>query len=215
MTEKERIEKFKSHNLVVNCRTEEEARKFIDWCYNNGIKWKVGGNNNTTNWHIGQDKTIYRYDGNLVFWMIEKNKKCEYEIMTYQEFFKEDKMSNLEYVIKSIKKNEPDCRRMLCDVIYEFKNKTPCCGKCPECEFSTHINVLEYLAEKHNSTIKVTQFEYDLLNSMKPSKSSYKYVTMYGFPVFTAMKHKGYFKNIESSMKFCDVYERMEVSENV
>ena len=35
MTNKERVNKFRLEEIVVNCETEEEAKEFIKWCYEN------------------------------------------------------------------------------------------------------------------------------------------------------------------------------------
>lgn len=41
MTDKERVEKFKSGEIAVNCSTEEESRQFIEWCHRNDIRWTI------------------------------------------------------------------------------------------------------------------------------------------------------------------------------
>lgn len=42
MTNEERVQKFKDLNIAINCEIEQEAKKFIDWCYDNGMKFSNG-----------------------------------------------------------------------------------------------------------------------------------------------------------------------------
>lgn len=211
MTEKERIEKFKSHNLVVNCKTEDEAKKFFDWCYENGFKWDVIWKNRNI-WY--NENTCYRFCENdtLSYSNYIDYSNRGFEIITYEDFFKENEMTNLDYLIKNIENSKKEDN--VCRVVYELKNRHRCYRNCYGCEFHTTNNVLRYLAEKHSDKIKVTQFEYDLIDSLKKTYSAYSKDRMNKFPIFTHMKEKGYFKNIENLKRFCDVYERLEV-ENV
>ena len=118
-------------------------------------------------------------------------------------------MTNLDYLVENLKESYND--ESICSLLYTLKNGSGCGCYCKECEFNNTIDVLKYLAEKHSDKIKVTQFEYDLLDSSKPPECSYRYVKMDDFSFFTGMKNKGYFKNINGNERFCEVYERLEV----
>ena len=213
MTENERVKMFKSHNLVINCRTEDEAEKFVKWCYQNGFKWfdTEEHGSTITNWYLNKNETAYRYDeqGYLAYGSAKNYRGVK--IVTYKEFFNEEKI-NLEWMIENIDTFKTANSDNVCSVVYELKNKKQCEEiHCEGCEFNKTINVLKYLAEKHSEKIKVTQFEYDLIDSINKDNTIYNITTMLKFPIFIRMKEKGYFKNIESLNRLGEVYERMEV----
>lgn len=61
-------ENFKNGKIRVNCRTKEEAEKFIDMCYNNGICWCVKDDNERTYWLRYKENTYYScMDERLVY----------------------------------------------------------------------------------------------------------------------------------------------------
>ena len=67
-------EDFKNGGIRVNCTTEEDAKKFIDMCYENGIYWYFD-NNYETYWSIHKKNTYYScINGKLVYGDIS----CEY-----------------------------------------------------------------------------------------------------------------------------------------
>lgn len=39
------VERFKTERIAINCETEQEANKFIDWCYDNGLEFNYGKKN--------------------------------------------------------------------------------------------------------------------------------------------------------------------------
>lgn len=215
MTNEERVEKFKSSQLVVNCQTKDEAKKFIKWCYENGIVWENGVVGDTK-WH--DEKTCYRRfpTGSLSFSTMEIYENRDFEIMTYQEFFKEDEMNNLDYILKNIeKKHKEDA---ICSVLYSFKTGYNCESRmenCQECEFNNTIGVLKYLAEKHDNKIKVTQFEYDLLKSYIENCNASNYnQRLRNYHIVVKMKEKGYFKNLDLDKTVGEIKDLLEV-ENV
>lgn len=209
MTEKERIEKFKSHDLAVNCRTEDEAKKFVEWCYKNGFKW-FDGDFNKTNWH--KKTTCYRCyeDETLCYEDIEESITCDYEVMTYQDFFKEDEMTNFEYLIENLKESYND--ESICFLLYTLKNGSGCGCYCKECEFNNTIGILNYLSEKHSDKIKVTQFEYDLLNVYitNAMKSNYNQ-RLTNYNVIVRLKEQGYFKNLNLYQTIGQIKDLLEV----
>ena len=51
---------FKNHKFGVHCKTEEEAREFIEMANKNGIEWKLSDKFHT-NWDIYKKNTYYAY----------------------------------------------------------------------------------------------------------------------------------------------------------
>lgn len=39
MRNEERIEQFRTDDIAINCETKQEAKQFLDWCYENGMEW--------------------------------------------------------------------------------------------------------------------------------------------------------------------------------
>ena len=63
MTDKERVEKFKSGKIAVNCFTEEEARQFIEWCHRNDIRWTNNDNDTIrTYFYVNKENTCYKFN---------------------------------------------------------------------------------------------------------------------------------------------------------
>ena len=59
MTKQEFDSKFAGENTVVNCRTEELARKFLDKATEFGYKWVDGSEYKFTNWKRYEASTVY------------------------------------------------------------------------------------------------------------------------------------------------------------
>ena len=90
MTDKERLEKFKSGKIAINCPTEKEAREFIEWCYINDMKWNFG-EELLTYFYIFEEQTCYFYHKdserlycNEKFYLFAER----IPIMSYKEFMK-------------------------------------------------------------------------------------------------------------------------------
>ena len=86
------IERFKNGEFVVNCRTEDQAKKFIEICYDNGIEWYSLINEKTTDWSSYEEETCYRGEGCRLNYGYEDWYKGEYEIITFEEFMEEYNM---------------------------------------------------------------------------------------------------------------------------
>ena len=212
MTNEERVRKFKSHKLVINCRTEEEAKKFVKWCFENGVKW-LTSSVITTRWSCCD--TCYRCyeDGCLVNSIISSY--SEYEIITYKDFFKDEEQTNLKYMIDNYESIKNIDMRLICETIYNIKNGNKCHNDCEKCEFCEVIDCLKYLQEKHTETIKVSQFEYDLINSFSnatASNATANTMLIYSFDIFKNMKQKGYFNNVPN-ITIGEIIKRMVVEE--
>lgn len=66
-------EDFKEHKFGVHCKTEEEAREFIEMANKNGIEWKLSDKFHT-NWDIYKKNTYYTYiDDVLIYGGIHIN----------------------------------------------------------------------------------------------------------------------------------------------
>ena len=60
-------EDFKNGKIVVNCKTEEESKKFIKQCYKYGIKWRYGNENNTQ-WKDMNEKIYYECEDEYIYY---------------------------------------------------------------------------------------------------------------------------------------------------
>lgn len=81
------LEMFKTGQVVVNCRTQKEAEKFIDWCYSNGVEWLYEDDENTE-FSVYKESTCYRIDDDnyLVYGSEMYYETADYEIITFNEF---------------------------------------------------------------------------------------------------------------------------------
>lgn len=60
-------EDFKNGKIVANCKTEEEAKKFIKQCYKHGIKWSYSNENNTQ-WEDMNEKIYYECEDEYIYY---------------------------------------------------------------------------------------------------------------------------------------------------
>ena len=82
------IEKFKNGEFVVNCRIEDQARKFVDICYDNGIEW-CNGSKTDTHWYFYGNEICYRGDGYRLLCSNVEWYKGYWQIITFDEFMEE------------------------------------------------------------------------------------------------------------------------------
>lgn len=62
------FEKFRAGEQVVNCQTQEDANKFIQWAKENGCSWREEGPGDQTEWRVYKEGTTYMMrDGHLFF----------------------------------------------------------------------------------------------------------------------------------------------------
>ena len=195
MTNKERIEKFKNEKIAANCKTEEEAKEFVKWCYANGFKWDDLPEG-TTFFDDYKNETCYVFDfgedKQLEYGYKDFYEEKGYEIIKYKDFMEEKEMTNLEYYVsKGIVKDST----VLCNVAHVCKYGGYCNGKsCFECEFDNNVNLcVKTLLEEHEEHIKLKQWEYDLIKAnlktnINPSFNWYADLCK--------MKEKGYFKGV-------------------
>ena len=122
-------------------------------------------------------------------------------------------MTNLEYLKKSFNKFKLCDDDLFCEFAFisktgerceEFKGKG-CSEDCSECQFRNIRNAIDYLLQEHKESIKLKQWEYDLMCGLGRSKFCNWYYLCY-------MKEKGYFKGVtDTSMKIEDILKNCEV----
>lgn len=86
------IERFKNYGLAVHCDTEEKAKKFIEWCYENGMEWQLESSKPFALTHYASyhNKTTYSLGGDnyLKFGTASWYKEHGYKVVTYDDFMK-------------------------------------------------------------------------------------------------------------------------------
>lgn len=175
MTDKERVEKFKSGKIAVNCFTEEEARQFIEWCYRNDIRWQHDDKTKTY-FDVNKGRTCYRSDNkvNRLFYSSKNFYANEgFDVITYKEFMKEDKkrMTNLEKYYNELTGcgKSPNCYWL--EVIKKGNCHELTCKKCGM-DFVHWLNE-EY--KENKEPIKLTKVQQEILKCLPPcSKISLK-----------------------------------------
>lgn len=116
-------------------------------------------------------------------------------------------MTNLEFYKDEIKEKIKNGESFVC-AICQAKNKN-----CPQCSADDGddvlCNVVDWLLEEHKETIKLKQWEKDLLEKFNKSQ-----FFDYESPLFK-MKDDGYFKGVtDTSMALKEILDNCEVSEN-
>ncbi len=214
MTNKERVNKFRLEEIAVNCETEEEAKAFVKWCFDNGMGWGCG-NEDETFFNSFKNKTCYSFDyftGDecLVYDSESYCRGDDYEVITYKDFMKENKMTNLEVAVS---KGLINIGNALCGCAHIIKYGGRCNDKgCDECEFNNDVNLcVKTLLEKYKEPIKLTRFEYDLLDYFSflgcgAKRFEYYNITKYLF--YT----KGHFKGVyDTSMTLQEILDNCEI----
>ena len=210
------VERFKTERIAINCETEQEANKFIDWCYDNGLEFYNG---KKTYFSEYLERTCYSYnycgDCKLEYGIAEFYDEENWKIIKYKDYFKEGiKMKNFDKYMKDIliDSNEQDYQ-VTCWWRYKYlgeRTDTECsCDDCTECQ----KQFFEWLNQEYKEPIKLTQFEYDMLSTT--SKYHLWLGELKNGLYYIKMKEKGYFKNVDLSMTAKEVLENCEVVENV
>lgn len=177
MTNEERIQKFKSGKIAVNCSTEEEAKQFVKWCNDNDIAW-LNSTKSGAEYELYLTDTCYIYHpfyGSL--WITSKRnfEKCKNKIISYKEFMKgyKKRMTNLEYILNNFNKetiNETDC---ICETLRNCLGMPDCCGiHCRDCKFDSQYEVLKALNDIHKeNNISLTKVQYEILKCLPQCSS--------------------------------------------
>lgn len=205
------VERFKTERIAINCETEQEANKFIDWCYDNGLEFYNG---KKTYFSEYLEITCYSYnycgDCKLEYCRAEFYDERNWKIIKYKDYFKEGiKMKNFEKYIKEISKilaNSHCDNAHLCNIC----NVRNVCEKLASLD---EKEIQEFLLTDYKEPIKLTQFEYDIINYHG------KLAKFNDICILMAMKNKGHFKDMNSakkrSMTIKEILENCEVVENV
>ena len=83
------IERFKDERMVVNCKTEEQAKEFIEICYENDMQWGSNGRS-ATFWDRYEEEMCYEYDIRYLYYSSKEYfGKNGYQIITFDEFMEE------------------------------------------------------------------------------------------------------------------------------
>ena len=224
MTDKERVEKFKSGKIAINCSTEEEAIEFVKWCHDNNIEW-LNSTKNGAEYDIYLTDTCYMYHPFYrSLWVTTKRnfEKCKNKIITYKEFMNKP-ITNLEYILNNFNKeiiNETDC---ICETLRNCLGMPDCCGiHCRDCKFDSQYEVLKALNDIHKeNNISLTKVQYEILKRL-PQNSSIPisgnelivhkdnlemFMDKLGVKIIDSNNHE------EKSFKIKDILENCEVVE--
>lgn len=87
MRNEERIELFRTDDIAINCETKQEAKQFLDWCYENGMEWHASIKKST---HYAGKETCYSYLTHLGVGSIQHYKTEGFKIIKYKDFKKEN-----------------------------------------------------------------------------------------------------------------------------
>lgn len=101
---KEIWESFKAGETAINCTTEEQSKKFIEYCYKEGLKWSLAESSETY-WIIAKEKTCYGYSLEYLDYGVPRDYEDEQTtVKTYKELMEvEMKTLIFKEVIANIK----------------------------------------------------------------------------------------------------------------
>ena len=220
MTNEERIERFRNEKIAVNCETEEEARKFIEWCYENGFEWDIS-EPGVTHFYYYKDKTCYTFNfcdcEHLGYSFKQFYEKKGYEIIKYKDFMGIKRMTNLEhFVSKGLIRNG----NTLCYAAHICKHGVDCREKeygCSECEFNDVDLCVQALIQEYKEPIKIklAQWEYDFLNTLRKYHATTFMSDKFNEYLCDDMKQKGHFKGVhDKTMTLQEILDNCEVVED-
>lgn len=182
MTDKERVEKFKSGEIAVNCSTKEESRQFIEWCYLNDIRWTDNNNTVRTYFYVNKENTCYKFNiasGALFYSSKKFYKNNGYIVITFKEFMKKP-ITNLEYILNNFDRETILNTDSICMTLRTCLGMPDCVDDdikkikihCCECKFNDQFEVLKRLNEIYKEPItKLTKVQYEILKCL-PQRSA-------------------------------------------
>lgn len=132
----------------------------------------------------------FKEDINLLTGLVNKNFE-EKEESNFEHYKEEIKRAGYDFALVNGKPTA--CKWMLCDKCF-FKDRMLCAKKRSE-----------WMLKPFKQKYKLTQFEYDLLQSYA---DGYKFKDI--MPLIV-MKEKGYFKNVDKNELIKDIIENCEV----
>ena len=118
-------------------------------------------------------------------------------------------MKNLEKILSCVD-TELVKTTCVCRYAYKLKHQRNCTGiSCNICEFRKAINTLTYLNEEYKKPIKMSSFEYAVLESFLNTRSDHVANYTFGdFEFFKDLKNKGYYENVDPNLTLREIYER-------
>lgn len=135
----------------------------------------------------------FKEDINLLTGLVNENFE-EKEESNFEHYKEEIKRAGYDFALVNGKPTT--CKWMLCDKCF-FKDRMLCAKKR-----------IEWMLKPFKRKYKLTQFEYDLLQSYA---NGYKFKDI--MPLIV-MKEKGYFKDVDKDAKIEDILESCEVIKN-
>lgn len=176
MTDKERVEKFKSGKIAINCSTEEEAIEFVKWCNDNDIAW-LNSTKSGAEYELYLTDTCYMYHPVYrSLWITSKRnfEKCKNKIISYKEFMNKP-ITNLEYILNNFDRETILNTDSICMYIRTCLGMQNCVDDdiksikihCCECKFNDQYEVLKCLNEIYKEPItKLTKVQYEILKCL-------------------------------------------------
>ena len=125
-------------------------------------------------------------------------------------------MTNLEYLKKNFNKFKLYDEDLFCELAFICKTGERCEGfkyeRCSEgcggCQFRNIRNAIDYLLQEHKESIKLKQWEYDLMWGLEEGSKFHDWGSL------CYMKRKGYFKGVkDTSMSIQYILNNCEVIE--
>ena len=85
------VERFKTERIAINCETEQEANKFIDWCYDNGMEFGYRSEKTYFSKYLERTCYVYNYHGDckLEYCRVGFYEENNWKIIKYKDYFKE------------------------------------------------------------------------------------------------------------------------------
>lgn len=120
-------------------------------------------------------------------------------------------MLNIERYKDKILRQIKEGRNLKC-VLHDLRTEKNECDYCT-CN-NCSIDSINWLADEYKPKIKLSKFEYDLVESCISSSSYLPKDLFYVWDVLMNLQKKGYFKNIDSKMSLHDIFVNAEVKEN-
>lgn len=183
MTDKERVEKFKSGKISVNCSTKEESRQFIEWCHRNDIRWANNDNDTIRDYfYVNKENTCYKFNIEScgLFYSSKKfYKNNGYIVITFKEFMKKP-ITNLEYILNNFDRETILNTDSICMTLRTCLGMPDCVDDdiskikihCCECKFNDQYEVLKRLNEIYKEPItKLTKVQYEILKCLPQCSS--------------------------------------------
>lgn len=131
-------------------------------------------------------------------------------------------MTNLEYLKKNFNKFKLYDEDLFCELAFICKTGERCEGfkyeRCSEgcggCQFRNIRNAIDYLLQEHKESIKLKQWEYDLIETCYKCSSYLETDTLKSYNFFESLKEKGHLRGIDDlKIRIEEILDNCEVIE--